>query len=385
MALLDMSRKMFKHIEVGHVNYHKRDSASRDEKIVRRYCKKYNIKFHILNYNPNNTKGNFQSDARIARYNFFSKICNKNGLDGVLVAHHKDDLIETYLMQIDKKLGVNCYGLSHTSYLYGAIVTRPLLDFTKKELIEYCELNKIEYGVDESNLSNDYERNRVRHNIVEKMSDDEKDKLIKEINKKNRIIDKQLFKSLNVLNSKSDFSVKEFLRIPYLKTGLRNLFKGKSDKFYDEMIRQIKESKSYQYIEDYCISKEYDRVHIFIKPKTYTYKFNSLDELKTKKYDYFKIAKKGSNVEGVTLSAKDFPITIRSYKEGDSISMLYGTKKINRFFIDNKILIKDRMIWPIVLNKKGNAILVPGIGCDKSHYSLNHNLYVLKLLVSEDI
>ena len=116
-------------------------------------------------------------------------------------------------------------------------------------------------------------------------------------------------------------------------------------------------------------------MEVFDELCNYSYK---LKDIEIKDYDYFKIQKSSKDkFAGVTVSEDDFPLTIRNYREGDSILMRYGTKKINRFFIDNKISYKDRLIWPIVLNRHGSAILVPGIGCDKDHYSSKHNLFVV--------
>ena len=378
MALLDMCIKNRIKVEVGHVNYHKRDTAYRDEKIVRDYCKQHNVKFHLLNYKDVG-RGNFQANARIARYTFFEKICSNNGLDGVLVAHHKDDLIETYLMQLDKKLGVNYYGLASVIELYGVRVYRPLLNYTKSDLLNYCLDNRIDFGIDESNNSDIYERNRLRHSKVEKMSIDEKNELIREINIKNEMNEKNIDEALSYL-SKKDFTLKEFLDIPHLKIGLRCLFSNKSDKFYDEIIRQIKDSDSYLYKGDELwLSKDYGMVRIFNRPTDYEYVIKKINDIKLIKNPYFKIRKTGSNFDGVTISDSDFPLIIRNYKQGDSIAMKYGTKKINRFFIDNKISIKDRLSWPVVINKNGDAILVPGIGCNIDHYSKKHTMHVVKL------
>ena len=104
-----------------------------------------------------------------------------------------------------------------------------------------------------------------------------------------------------------------------------------------------------------------------------------LDDFKCFKTKYFKLSKSGSRFESVHLDLCDYPITIRNYKEGDSIKMRYGTKKINRFFIDNKISHLDRKKWPVMLNSNGDIILVPGIGCDKYHYCPNNVVYMIKL------
>ena len=97
------------------------------------------------------------------------------------------------------------------------------------------------------------------------------------------------------------------------------------------------------------------------------------------------MANKGKGVNGVTINKNDFPITIRTYQEGDFIKMRYGTKKINRFFIDHKISYYDRLTWPIVLNNKQEIILVPGLGCNVGHYSTKHNLFVIKLSNTEEL
>lgn len=380
MALLDMSKKYFKYIEVAHVNYHKRDTALRDEKIVRKYCKDNNIKFHKLDVNPSDVKGNFQAYARQERYKYFAKICNKNKLDGVLVAHHMDDLIETYLMQMDKKLEVNYYGLAPSIYLYYVYVCRPLLGYTKDDLVKYCDGNNIQYGIDESNLTNQYTRNKIRHNRVEKLSLLEKKKIVKEIDEKNKKNLKILCDIAVKLDKKKDYTVKQFLAIKNIKIGLRLLFGNKSDSFFEEMLRQIKQSKRYCYKGDsFTITKEYEKVHIFENRQKYSYKFNNLRQLKNRQYDYFKTSNLGKTTEAITLRKEDFPVTIESSNGKESIAMRFGSKKLNRFFIDNKVLIKDREVWPVVKDKTGSAILVPGLGCDVNHYSKKANLYVIKL------
>ena len=71
MALLDMARKSNCHIEVAHVNYHKRDSAKNDELLVRRYCRQYGVAFHKLDVYPEEVKGNFQAYASTASNLYF--------------------------------------------------------------------------------------------------------------------------------------------------------------------------------------------------------------------------------------------------------------------------------------------------------------------------
>ncbi|MBQ2509839.1 MAG: tRNA lysidine(34) synthetase TilS, partial [Erysipelotrichaceae bacterium] len=159
MALLNMAREEGLEIEVAHVNYHKRDTAKRDEKIVRSYCEQYGIPVHVKDVYPGDVKGNFQAYAREVRYAYFANLCRRYGLDGTVTAHQQDDLLETYLMQKEKKLGVEYYGLKEETRIKGVSVIRPLLDCTKEELLSYCEKKGLDYGIDESNLTDVYTRN----------------------------------------------------------------------------------------------------------------------------------------------------------------------------------------------------------------------------------
>ena len=376
MALLDMSKRKYD-IMCCHINYHKRDSAKRDENIVRNYCKTNKIPFIKYDY-VNKEKGNFQDLARVFRYKCFKEVINKYNLEGVLVGHHEDDLIETYLLQLDRKSNVTYYGLNKNTKLMGVKVIRPLLKYSKEYLINYCINNGIKYGIDESNLTNDYKRNKIRHEKVEKMSKNKRNEILKEIKYKNYIQKEENKIVKDYINNQNHFNYKEFMTCPYLKRLLRTLlYEDLSDKYLDEIIKALKSNKNLELIiKDKCLYKEYDYIEVGSIVLNYSFKINKLEYINHK---YFKLSKKGSSFEGVTVSQDDFPLTIRNVRNGDSISMLYGTKKVSRFFIDSKIPLSKRRTWPIMINSKGSAILVPGIGCDKNHYSSKHNIYMIKL------
>ncbi|MBQ2657194.1 MAG: tRNA lysidine(34) synthetase TilS [Erysipelotrichaceae bacterium] len=378
MALLDMARREGFYIETAHVNYHRRKTADRDEELVRYYCEKCNIPFHLLDSDPDLYKGNFQACAREERYRFFADLCRDNQLDAVLIAHQRDDLIETYLMQKERNLGVSHYGLAESNQICGVMVIRPLLDWDRKDILTYCKENGVPYGIDESNLSDVYTRNRIRHESVEKMSDTEKEEILAEIRRKNE--EKAMEdEAVSVFLEKDGYPADVFLSYPYVKTAVRKIFPGKSDMFIEDTLRQIRESDRCQIKEKEMIMvKEYGMVSFFKAPEPYSYTFASMEELNETDYPYFKIQYNGNTKQAVTLQEDDFPVTIRSFQQGDSIQMRYGTKKIRRFFIDNKIPLRKRMIWPVVLNRKGDIVLVPEIGCDLNHYSEKPNLFVIE-------
>ncbi len=378
MALLDMARKQEVYLEVAHMNYHHRDSADRDEKLVRAYCRDHGIRFHKADFCDDDHSGNFQDNARKQRYAFFAKLCCKNHLDEVLIGHNLDDLIETYLMQKKRNLGVSYYGIKERNILYGVNVFRPLLKIEKQQLERYCLKNKIRYGIDESNLSDIYTRNKIRHETVEKMSSEEKKELYEEICIINRDIDDRFRKAERRLKG-SSFSVDEFIMTPDLELYLHRHFLERSDKTIKEMIRQLKESRSCAFLgKDILLVKEYDHISKSDPIKEYEFVFKNEKQIKYGDHGFFRIERSGNSFEGATLKKEDFPITIRNFKSRDKIRMRYGSKAINRFFIDRKIGYYDRKMWPIVLNRSDEVILVPGIGCDINHYSNNHNFFVIK-------
>lgn len=379
MALLDMAFCSGSYIEAAHLNYHKRGSADRDEKIVSDYCEKRNIIFHRCDFDFEKYNGNFQAAARDARYDFFADVVKERKLDEVLVAHQKDDLIETYLMQKEKKLGVSYYGLKERNVINGVNVYRPLLKYNKRQLQEYCDEHDIPYGIDESNLSDDYVRNQIRHKKIERWDDEKKGRVIKEIAEKNRIRGKHIQRASSFLNRES-YTVKGFLSIPYLKDYLSSQFLHKSKAFYEEMFRQIREAdQCVFYGKDLMISKEYGRVYLSKIAEDYEYRFTDLSMMKDFECQYFRLCESGEKIEGVSFDDADFPITIRNYRDGDQIHMRYGHKKVNRFFIDRKILLKDRKKWPVMINQRSEVIFVSGIGCDLKHYSEIQDIFMIKL------
>ena len=183
MALLDQLNKQGKDIVVAHVNYKHRDTADRDENIVKEYCRKYDIPVRVCY--PVHEKGNFQAWARDVRYAFFEEVADEFDTKLLYVAHQMDDVIETYLFQKNRNMICDWYGLKEKSVRHGYQIVRPLLNFTKSELQQYCNDNGVSFGIDESNLTNHYTRNVIRHTQIEKMDRKEKEEWILKIQNEN--------------------------------------------------------------------------------------------------------------------------------------------------------------------------------------------------------
>ena len=187
MAMLDLCRRSGVRLHVAHVNYHNRESAMRDQRLCEEYCSRYAIPLHCL-YAQNRPADNFQAEARRERYAFFAALCSEHSLSGVIVAHQQDDVLETYVMQKQRGSIPQHYGLQAETVLHGVRVIRPLLDQPRAALREYCETNGILFGDDESNASDDYQRNRVRHHVIEPMTASQRQALLQQIEADNALL-----------------------------------------------------------------------------------------------------------------------------------------------------------------------------------------------------
>ena len=175
MALLDKLYNEGKKLVVCHVNYGFRESANRDENIVREYCVKRNLILEVLKgFKYDKKEGNFENWARVIRYNFFKEMYKKYDCEYLYVGHNLDDLLETYFIQKERKGKCDYYGLREDSYIYEMQVKRVLLDYSKQELTDYCNNNNICFGVDETNFDETYLRNNIRHNVIKNMNKKEK-------------------------------------------------------------------------------------------------------------------------------------------------------------------------------------------------------------------
>ena len=383
LALLDMLKNEHKYaLIVAHVNYHFRDSSDRDEKIVTSYCEKFGIQYHILHLDSKKEKdGNFEDWARVKRYKFFKQIYDEQECECLFVGHQKDDFIETYLIQQQRKAIVENYGLAKETILQDMNVVRPLLHYSKKELEEYCNIHNIEYGVDETNYDLSYSRNKIRHELVEKMSESEKNDLIEKVNKENLIKNDhvKMIKKLkeecliknNILDLKkfNNLSKGDQKEILYYFL-IDNLYKKISIKLGRllDILKKINSSKpniELAIYDDMVLTKEYDLLVIKENVKGYCYSIGR--DLIIASDSGYTIKKSGKKLERVIIEDNRFPLYLKNYDGSDKV--------VNRIFINKKIPVLERKKWPVIVDKFG--VLLHVIGMKKIYnevYDSNVNL-----------
>ncbi len=148
-----------------HVHHHLRDVADDEAKHVQATCDMLGVPCHIFHWNAEKPVTGIEAAARNARYKFMTDFCHENNIDVLMVAHQADDQIETFLMNLARGSGVvGLAGIQAESYRDGIKIARPLLGVFRRELVQYCDENKIKYFNDEMNFDDKYMRVKIRQN-----------------------------------------------------------------------------------------------------------------------------------------------------------------------------------------------------------------------------
>ena len=172
------------HCEAAHCNFELRgEESDRDEDFVRNFCRSLNIKCHSIHFETRRYAAqqsiSIEMAARELRYNWFSKIREESDCQVVAVAHHKDDSVETMLLNLIRGTGIN--GLLGIRPKNGNVV-RPLLCASRQEVVEYLHRMNQTYVTDSTNLEDEYTRNKIRLNLLplmEEINPSVKDGLVK--------------------------------------------------------------------------------------------------------------------------------------------------------------------------------------------------------------
>lgn len=156
--------------QAAHVNYHLRgEDSNRDQQLVEDFCARNRIKLHLFSAAEEDIPaGSIQVWARDLRYTFFRSIMQKEGLNHLVTAHHRNDQVETFFINLLRGSGIR--GLSGMPEDENAIL-RPLLHFSKKEIYDYAASQNISFREDLSNKKNIYVRNRLRNEIIPKLEE----------------------------------------------------------------------------------------------------------------------------------------------------------------------------------------------------------------------
>lgn len=389
MSLLDFLYTQDYQVIVCHVNYHYRHDSDEDQQLVEMYCKQRNIPLHVKEIdNSEKHDGNFQMQARKERYRFYQDIGTLNYTNKVILAHHKDDVIETILMQLKRNNTEGYLGIQEISEVFSMIVYRPLLSTSKVSLYAYCKEHQVPYHEDYTNFETDFTRDYIRNVVLPSYTKKQKEELVVKADKHNqRYLQEEeamkpyyqqyvnqgkiCYQQFNdkQLNKMLYFMLKQHIYPPYISKSLLTEIKKE--------LQSKKPNIELSLPVNSLFIKEYDNMYV-LNDKQVTGYCLKYSRLVYDKQEHFYLSLSGHINEGVYVTKKDFPLTIRTFKPSDEIVTSGGTKKVARLFIDYKVPRQQRKIWPIVERFDGTIILIPHIAKNIGYLYTKPNMFVVK-------
>jgi len=213
MVLLDMLvRQPGLQLVVAHFNHGTRSDNDEDAHLVAAAAAQYGLPYIY-------EEGKLGADvselvAREARYDFLQHVQKMQNAQGIILAHHEDDVLETMLLNLIR--GTGRRGLS--SLQSHAHRLRPLLHMTKKEIMEYAKTHSIQWREDSTNQDLKYKRNYMRHKIMPAMSTEQRQALRamhQQAQQINAILDEELALVLDTIVGDEGMERQSFIQLPH--------------------------------------------------------------------------------------------------------------------------------------------------------------------------
>lgn len=393
--------------EVAHVNYSLRENESdKDEALVVRKAKDLGVKLHLKKVDTRKkaeaAKTSIQMTARDIRYQWFDEIMKNTQLSILATAHHLNDSVETFLINLNRGTGLK--GL--TGIPSGDRLLRPLLQFTKKELRDYAQVQNIEFREDETNAETDYERNWFRHEILnrwEKHNPNLLDKMqltFSRLQNAQQLLTDFLIKDTKRLEKQlheNELYVADILALVQPQEGLYFLLNplGFNEVQITDVLSCISKQEVGKQFEANQHTLYVDREKIFIKKKTENLGENRFlihtpsenithpIELNFKQITINESTQVGKSISGsehFDLELLEFPLVLRKWLPGDWMIPLgmKGKKKISDLLVDAKVPLPKKE-EQYVLCSGQNIICLFGVRIDDRFKITNQTKQVLQL------
>ena len=402
MIMVDLFHKLSFDMAMAHCNFQLRGIESfEDQKFVQNYADANEIDVFITQFDTvtfaKDFKLSIQVAARELRYSWFYELLETKKYDYILTAHHADDNLETFIINLIRGTGIE--GLTGIPAQNGNII-RPLLIFSRQEIEQYAKEINMEWREDSSNTSDKYLRNKIRHNVVPVLKELNPDFLSSFLKtqaylheSKAMAEDASILVYQQVAEEKGEeihFDLNKLIKLPNYKSYLYewlNEFKfsawediydlvdGQSGKqVFSEGFRLLKDRDSLilcpinneDEIEEYYIFKDQKEINIPLN------------------LSFLKVADT-SLVSNTTIFVDEdklwFPLVLRRWKHGDKFQptgMEGKSKKVSKFFKDNKLsLIEKENSWILCSDKQ--IVWIVGFRQDERFKIGNRTKKILKI------
>jgi tRNA(Ile)-lysidine synthase len=375
-------------ITLAHCNFNLRGAESDgDEAFVLELADNLDLEVFIEHFSTNefakDQKLSTQMAARDLRYNWFSELAESLHFDYIVTAHHADDNLETFLINLSRGTGLS--GLTGIPEINEHIV-RPLLPFSREALETYANTTNLKWREDSSNASDTYLRNKLRHHVIPVLKETNANLLqnfkttLGHLNDTSDIVEESLRAVakraiIDIDEHKMVLDILPFKKANNPKAYLYEMFKDYGFTAWDDMVDLLEAQSGKQILSDkYRLVK--DRAHLIL-----THRNTQEDEEHTEHTERSRSALKDtfiihtleheiqtpagtlsfdeaaavvghqSHVIFVDQSKLKFPLTLRQWEEGDVFHPLgmNGKKKLSKYFKDEKLsLIDKENVWLLI-------------------------------------
>lgn len=341
--------------QVAHVNYMLRGKDSNlDAEFVSNLCMKHKVKYYNKTADINTYKKSYNASTQIAareiRYSWFKEIIKQNNLDYILTAHHLNDSIETFFINLLRGTGINgLRGINNQKY-----ILRPLLNFTKNEILTFATKHNILWREDSSNYKNDYVRNKIRNIVIPEFTEINPDflnnfaKTFEFVSNDILIVESYIKQiKVNLFHTKNNLI---YIKISDLKNNISNpniifyLFESYGFKKPSEIVKLMSGNNSAE-LSSFSHRLIKDRDFLILKK----IKNNLIDTIHLDNLNFeneliaieSNFTEKLINSQIISFDAKKlkFPLYLRKWRNGDIFypsGMRGKSKKVSKFFKDLK-------------------------------------------------
>jgi len=400
MAMMHLFQSLSLELElelrVLHINHNVRGADSdADESLVKQVCDQWRLPYEVRHLAGLNIDSS-EDELRLARYAAFDKILETSPKFKIATAHHLDDQLETFLMRLAKGATIN--GLQGIPVKRDRFI-RPMLSFRRSEIDFYIEAEHIPFREDVTNRDTSKLRNHIRHTAIPALLDVFSESFYDGFSKSHNEIKQQaeIFKEQNLRTSRDifhtngtegrlDFS--KYVVLPALQrravfqyciSSLNPLsLSASSDlwRSFERFLTRAVVGARFQVSKDFFILKNreyllFGVLDIDILPVLELYPDETVywgqDKISLQAVQPVEVElNRNTYQEFFCADRVTFPLTVRSWYEGDSFSPLgmKGKKKVSDFFIDQKIDLNKKNTIPLICNKD-KIIWVGGMRLDE--------------------
>ncbi|MFV0593381.1 MAG: tRNA lysidine(34) synthetase TilS [Draconibacterium sp.] len=380
MVLLHLFENSELEYGVAHCNFQLRgDESDGDENFVREYVQIHGIPSFFETFDTKEHARisgiSIEMAARELRYEFFERIRSKQNYDWIATAHHQDDQVETFFLNLSRKTGIK--GLTGIKDKTGFLI-RPLLFAGREEIEQYAAKNYLEYREDSTNSEVVYQRNFLRHKILPlfgELNPAFKKNLLASIDNLRdaeqvytSVLNHDMEQVLDEVKGEIRINIEKLRTTPFPKLLLLEALSPLhfNSAVVDEVFQSLDAESGKQFFSPtHRLVK--DREFLFVVPLTeqreQLFYIEDSDtglqkpvQLSISKMSAagFKIIK-SSDAACIDLDTIQFPLLIRKWKQGDYFQPLgmRGMKKVSDFFIDQKVPLPEKEnTWLLCSGKK---------------------------------